>query len=351
MSAPNDHRFEIDRPRALIVGCAGTSLTEAERRLFRDFNPLGLILFQRNCRDSDQVRDLVDSFRALVERGDAPVLIDQEGGRVARLKPPHWRVSPPAEVFGKGFETDPDGARDAVWWNARLIAADLHDLGITVDCAPVLDLPQPDADGIIGDRAFAANPETIVDLARIACDGFVAGGVLPVIKHVPGHGRARVDSHKACPVVDTTGDELRRTDFHPFRELHAMPWAMTAHVVYTAFDPDHVATVSPIVVREVIRGWIGFEGVLVSDDLSMNALGGRLPDRALAALAAGCDVVLHCSGDLDEMTAIAEVCPPLGHLAALRLARAESMRRLPGPLDAVEAEERLESWVRKVSQT
>jgi len=309
-------------PRAAIFGCAGTALSDAERAFFRDANPLGFILFQRNCDNPEQVRALVAALRDSVGSADAPVLIDQEGGRVARLRPPHWQEYPAAAILAAAA-----APREAVSLTARLIAADLAALGITVDCAPVLDLAFAGADPVIGDRAYGAAPTTVTELGRAACEGLLAGGVLPIIKHIPGHGRATVDSHKALPTVMATGRELAETDFAPFRALYDMPWAMTAHIVYRALDPDHPATLSRRLIGETIRASIGFDGVLISDDLSMAALPGTLAERAKGALEAGCDVVLHCNGDPVEMTAIAGSIGPLAPAAHRRLARGEARRR------------------------
>lgn len=332
-------------PLALIVGCAGLRLDEAERRLFRQSDPLGLILFQRNCAEPEQVRALTAEFRECVGRADAPVLIDQEGGRVARLKPPHWRKAPPAGVFAQGFAADPDGAARAVRANARLIAAELIALGIDVDCAPVLDVRQPEGHGIIGDRAFGDGPEAVSRLAREMCRGLLEGGVMPVIKHMPGHGRARVDSHESCPRVEADAASLRAIDFEPFRALADMPWAMTAHVLYTAFDAMKPATVSPCVVADVIRGEIGFDGLLLSDDISMKALGGSLTERALAALAAGCDIALHCSGKMEEMVALCSACPPMTAEAWARFGRGRARLAVPAPADLAGIRAQLESWL------
>jgi beta-N-acetylhexosaminidase len=312
----------LSHERAILFSSAGESLSGDERAFFRDADPLGFILFQRNCRDREQVRTLIDDFRDCVGRADAPVLIDMEGGRVARLKPPEWRRYPAAARLAALPE-----AEEAVRLGARLIADDLAALGVTVDAMPVLDLPVPGADNVIGDRAYGGDPERVARLARAVCEGLLAGGVLPIIKHIPGHGRARIDSHKALPVVDEDIATLEDTDFAPFRALHDMPWAMTAHVVYSAIDAHRPATLSPTVIDRVIRGSVGFDGVLVSDDIGMGALGGGFGERAAAVLAAGCDLVLHCSGDLDEMRAAAEATGPLTPQAAARVARAEALRR------------------------
>ena len=311
-------------PRAVILGCAGEQLSEDDSRFFGAANPLGFILFRRNCCSRGQVRELVAALRGAIGRSDAPILIDQEGGRVARLRPPSWRLYPSAARLGS--LPDPQ-AEVAVRLGAQLIAHDLGDLGITVDCLPVLDVPVAGAHPVIGDRAYGTDPDRVTKLARVACRGLLDGGVLPVIKHIPGHGRARVDSHFACPVVETEADELSRTDFAPFHALAAMPWAMSAHIVYMTIDPTAPATFSRRVISEVIRGGIGFDGVLVSDDLSMQALGGDIAERAERALAAGCDLVLHCNGDRREMEAIVAAARPISTCTAERLAGAEAMRQ------------------------
>ena len=310
-------------PRAIVLGCSGESLTAFEQDFFAAADPVGFCLFRRNCSSPDQVRELVRALRDSVGRDDAPVLIDQEGGRVARLRPPHWRLYPSAARIA----SLPDPlAEQAAGLVGRLIADDLEPLGITVNCSPVLDLPIAGADPVIGDRAYGSEPGRVARLARAMCSGLLKGAVLPVLKHIPGHGRAWVDSHLACPRVETGRDELSRTDFLPFRELAQMPWAMTAHIVYTAIDAAAPATLSPRIVKEIIRGEIGFEGVLVSDDLSMRALGGRLGERARQALAAGCDLALHCNGDPREMEEVAAAAEPVSALAAERLANAEALR-------------------------
>ena len=289
-----------------MFGCSGLTLTAEEHAFFRDINPLGFILFQRNCDTPDQVRALVDALRDAVGRTDAPVMIDQEGGRVSRLKPPHWPEFPAAKAFADLYAENPDHGVEVSTLGGRLIAHELAGLGITIDCAPVLDVPQPGADPIIGDRAFGADVATISVLAKAFMSGLMKGGVAPIIKHIPGHGRALVDSHKDLPVVDASREDLQYTDFAPFRALHMAAWAMTAHVVYSDLDPKHPATLSASVIAEVIRKQIGFQGVLVSDDLSMKALSGGFADRARAALHAGCDVALHCNGEMDEMVQVAQ---------------------------------------------
>ena len=312
----------MSNERAILFGCAGETLGAEERAFFADANPLGFVLFQRNCREPQQVRALVAEMRACVGRDDAPVLIDQEGGRVARLKPPNWRRYPaPAQLAAL------DDAEMAVRLGAGLIADDLAALGVTVDCLPVLDLPVPGADGVIGDRAYGSEAALVARLGRAACEGLLAGGVLPVLKHMPGHGRARVDSHHALPVVDADLRTLEDTDFAPFRALADMPWAMTAHVVFSAVDARRPATTSPAVIDRVIRGSIGFAGVLVSDDIGMGALAGSIGERVAGVLAAGCDLAMHCNGTLDEMREAAEAAAPLTVEATARLARAEKLQR------------------------
>lgn len=322
----------------MILGLAGPALTEEERALFRSSDPLGFILFQRNCVTPSQVRALVAELRGLVGRADAPVLIDQEGGRVQRLRPPAWRKVPPAAVFGHLFTADPRRAIAATRTNARLIAAELASLGISVDCAPVLDLSYPEAHDIIGDRAFGARPEVVAALGRAFAEGLRAGGVLPVIKHVPGHGRALADSHLECPVVTAARAVLEQTDFRPFAELSKEPcWAMTAHIVFADLDPDRPATLSPIVIGEIIRERLGFDGVVLSDDLSMEALTGDLAMRTRAALDAGCDLVLHCNGSMEEMRAVASACRPLAPETKRRLAAAASALANGNGFDAAAA--------------
>jgi len=305
------------RSRA-IYGCAGPGLSAAERDFFRDVRPWGFILFGRNIENADQIRALVAALRETVEDGAAPILIDQEGGRVARLKPPLWAQRPAAALFGALYAQNQERAREATYLNARLIAHDLSSLGINVDCLPVLDVPVPGAHDIIGDRAFATDPATIIDLGRAQIQGLMEGGVLPVMKHIPGHGRAGADSHLALPRVSATVEELSASDFVTFRSLDSCPIAMTAHVVYDSIDPQRPATTSPKVIRDVIRGEIGFGGLLMSDDLSMKALDGPLALRAKAALFAGCDLALHCNGDMDEMKNVASEVKELDGLSLKR---------------------------------
>jgi beta-N-acetylhexosaminidase len=318
--------------RAFITGLAGLDISPDERDFLRETQPFGLIVFKRNVDNPAQLKRLTGEFRDLVGR-HAPVLVDQEGGRVQRLGPPHWPAYPPAGDFGLLYDRDPEAGRAAACVGARLIASDLSEVGIDVDCLPLADVPVADADGIIGDRAYGTAPDKVAVLARAAAEGLLAGGVLPVLKHLPGHGRARADSHLALPVVETDRATLEATDFAAFRPLRNIPLGMTAHVVFSAFDPVAPATTSAIMVKDVIRGFIGFEGLLMSDDLSMQALSGSLGARANAALSAGCDVVLHCNGKLAEMREVAEAAPQLAGIAAARAEAALARRRKPEPIN------------------
>ncbi len=328
------------RSRA-IYGCAGTILAPEERDFFRAAQPWGFILFGRNIADKEQVRALCAALRETVDDERAPILIDQEGGRVARLKAPHWKTRPPAARFGEMYGVSHEAALEAVYLNARLIAHDLCEAGINVDCAPVLDVPVAGADAVIGDRAFAFDPAAIIDLGRAQIEGLMEGGVLPVMKHCPGHGRATADSHLALPRVATEAEELSATDFVTFRSLNTCPMAMTAHVVYEGIDPQRPATTSPKVIRDVIRGEIGFDGLLISDDLSMNALDGPLSVRTKAALFAGCDVVLHCNGKMDEMREVASEVKELDGVHLRRAEHALSHLSTPDAFDPAAAEAKL----------
>jgi beta-N-acetylhexosaminidase len=338
--------------KAMILGCAGLELSADEKEFFRRHNPLGFILFARNCETPEQISKLVRDLRASVGRDDAPVLIDQEGGRVQRLKPPRWRQAPPAARFGELFRRDPELGREAVEFNMRLIAADLIALGIDVDCVPCIDVPVPGAHDVIGDRAFALQAEIVADLGRVTANTMLDMGIMPIIKHVPGHGRAGVDSHHALPGVDTSVIELQHSDFLPFASLSDMPWAMTAHVLYTAVDAERPATTSAIVIERIIRGVIGFQGLLLSDDLSMQALGGTLGERTRAAMAAGCDIALHCNGKMDEMVQVAEATGPLTPAAQERLARGRkrlNKRKPPTTGEIAAWQKRLDGLLQPVS--
>jgi beta-N-acetylhexosaminidase len=328
------------RTRA-IYGCAGLVLSADERDFFRQARPWGFILFGRNIQDPDQVRRLTQALRETLGEDAVPILIDQEGGRVARLQPPHWHERAPAACFGAVYASNPELAREAVYLNARLIARDLAGLGINVDCLPVLDVPIAGSHDIIGDRAFAADPATVIDLGRAQIEGLMEGGVLPVMKHIPGHGRAGSDSHLALPRVGASAEELSASDFVTFRSLNQCPIAMTAHVVYESIDPQRPATTSPKVIRDVIRGEIGFDGLLMSDDLSMQALDGPLDVRAKAALFAGCDVVLHCNGGMDEMSEVAKEAKTLDGVSLKRAEQALDHLSVPDTFDPAAAEARL----------
>jgi len=325
----------------VIYGCSAEELGTEERAFFRDAQPWGFILFARNIATRGQVRALVESLRETVGDPRAPVLIDQEGGRVVRLKPPEWHERPAAARFGEVYGASQEEAVEAAYLNARLIAADLGELGINVDCLPVLDLPVEGADDIIGDRAFARDPAAVIALGRAVIEGLLEGGVLPVMKHIPGHGRALADSHLALPRVATAAEELSATDFVTFRSLNPCPMAMTAHVVYEGIDPQRPATTSPKVIRDVIRGEIGFDGVLMTDDISMGALEGPISVRAKAALFAGCDVVLHCNAKMDEMIEVAAATKPLEGASLKRAEHALSLLSAAVAFDPAEAEAHL----------
>jgi beta-N-acetylhexosaminidase len=306
----------------VFFGLEGQSLSANERALFADIRPAGYILFARNCDSHAQIRQLTDTLRALDGRAHLPILIDQEGGRVARLKPPQWPTFPAGRTLGDLYAQDPARALQAARVNAQALGVMLNGLGISVDCLPVLDVPAPGAHDVIGDRAYGLTADIVADLGRATLEGLAQGGIVGVIKHIPGHGRAGVDSHLSLPIVDAPLAALQAVDFQPFRALADAPMAMTAHVVYTALDAQHCATLSPRVIAEVIRGFIGFDGLLMSDDLGMKALAGDWADLTRQTLDAGCDIVLHCSGILEEMTAIAAALPPMAPQAMLRLQRA-----------------------------
>jgi beta-N-acetylhexosaminidase len=318
--------------RAFITGVAGSALTDEERRFLRDTQPWGFIIFKRNVTGAASLRRLIDDCRSAVGR-NAPVLIDQEGGRVQRLGPPDWPSYPPGAVYGALYDRDREKGLAAARLGARLIAADLAILGIDVDCLPLGDVPVAGADAVIGDRAYGTAPDKVAAIAAAVAEGLAEGGVLPVLKHIPGHGRATADSHKKLPVVGTDRETLNRTDFAAFRPLRDLPMAMTAHVVFNAIDPLAPGTLSPLIVKAVIRDSIGFQGLLMSDDISMGALAGSLAERSAAAIAAGCDVVLHCNGEMPEMRAVAAAVPELTGEAARRAAAALAAKRPAAPID------------------
>jgi beta-N-acetylhexosaminidase len=318
--------------RAFISGLSGPVLTGDERAFLREAAPWGLILFRRNIVEPEQVRRLVAEARESTGY-DAPVLIDQEGGRVQRLGPPHWPLYPAGAAYGRLYDDDPAVALLAARLGARLIAGDLLALGIDVDCLPLADVPVAGADPVIGDRAYGTTPEKVSAIAAAVAEGLMEGGVLPVLKHLPGHGRPTADSHEQLPVVTTDRELLEATDFAAFRPLAALPLGMTAHVVFTSIDPTAPATASPTIIGEVIRDSIGFVGALMSDDISMGALTGSIGERTRVALAAGCDLVLHCNGRLDEMQAVAAEAPMLDGAPARRCAAALAARRPPTAID------------------
>ena len=328
---------------ASIFGCSGLTLSNEERAFFRDVRPWGFILFRRNVDTPDQVRALTAALRETVDDAHTPILIDQEGGRVQRLGPPHWPKYPTGRAYGQVAANDPLTGQALARLGGRLIAEDLRKLGINVDCVPVLDVPQPGAHDVIGDRAYGDTVEVIARLGRSAAEGLIAGGVLPVIKHIPGHGRALSDSHLALPEVDASLEALDATDFQPFRVLSDMPMAMTAHVIYRAIDKLRPATNSRRAIS-LIRERLGFGGLLMSDDLSMKALSGDFSDRAKASLRAGCDIVLHCNGNMAEMKAVIAGTGALrGHAGRRAGAALSRLARLPEPFDEPEARARFEA--------
>jgi beta-N-acetylhexosaminidase len=319
-------------PRAFISGLSSLTLTSDERAFLREAGPWGLILFKRNIQDRAQVSELVSEAQHELGR-EAPVLIDQEGGRVQRLGPPHWPAYPPGAAYGKLYDRDQAVGLEAARLGARLIAADLAELGISVDCLPLADVPVGGADAVIGDRAYGETPGKVAAIAAAIAEGLAEGGVLPVLKHIPGHGRANADSHKSLPVVHADRATLEATDFAAFRPLKKLPLGMTAHVVFKSIDPVHPATTSATMIGEVIRGFIGFDGLLMGDDISMGALSGSIAERARASLRAGCDLVLHCNGQMDEMREVAAAAPELSGPSARRAEAALAARKPPLPID------------------
>ena len=331
--------------RAFITGVSGPELTGAEREFIRSERPWGFILFKRNIETPAQVILLVRELREAIGNPEAPVLIDQEGGRVQRLGPPHWPVYPSGAAFGVLYDIDRTLGLTAARLSARLMAADLIELGVTVDCLPLADVPVAGADAVIGNRAYGTEPGKVAAIARAVTDGLEQGGVLPVLKHIPGHGRATADTHFRLPEVDTSKIELERTDFAAFQPLADLPMAMTAHVVFSALDPAQPATTSATIIQQVIRGVIGFQGLLMSDDVSMNALAGSIAERTRAIFTAGCDMVLHCNGKLDEMREVAAETPELSGMALERARRALASRRAPQAFDRLAARAELEALV------
>jgi beta-N-acetylhexosaminidase len=333
--------------RAFITGISGTELNAAEREFIRAERPWGFILFKRNIETPAQVIQLVNELRKEADRTDAPILIDQEGGRVQRFGPPHWPAYPAGSVFGRLYDLDPELGLTAARLSARLIAADLGDLGVSVDCLPLADVPVAGADAVIGNRAYGTEPGKVAAIARAVTEGLEQGGILPVLKHIPGHGRATADTHFRLPVVETSKAELERSDFAAFQPLADLPMAMTAHVVFSALDPAHPATTSATIIHQVIRGVIGFQGLLMSDDVSMNALAGSIAERTRAILAAGCDMVLHCNGKLDEMREVARETPELSGPALQRAERALASRKAPQAFDRRQARAELDALINR----
>src|SRR5882757_2105328 len=333
------------RRRAFITGIAGTELSAAEREFIAAEQPWGFILFKRNIDNPSQVAALNSELRSIVGDVDAPVLIDQEGGRVQRFARPNWPVYPPGALFGRLYDIDSALGLTAARLSARLIADDLLKVGVTVDCLPLADVPVAGADAVSGDRAYGTEPGKVAAIARAVTDGLEQGGILPVLKHIPGHGRATADTHYSLPVVDTPEDELNRTDFAAFQSLADLPMAMTAHVVFSAVDAAHPATTSATMIERVIRGFVGFQGLLMSDDVSMNALAGSIAERTRAVFAAGCDVVLHCNGKLDEMHQVARETPELSGRTMERARRALAARKPPQAFDRTAARAELDTLI------
>jgi beta-N-acetylhexosaminidase len=331
--------------RGFITGVSGLELSADERAFIGEARPWGFILFKRNVETPEQVALLVRELRESVGAPDAPVLIDQEGGRVQRLGPPHWPVYPPGAVFGALYDIDPALGLTAARLSARLIAADLLEIGVTVDCLPLADVPVAGADAVIGNRAYGTEPHKVAAIARAVTEGLQQGGILPVLKHIPGHGRATADTHFRLPEVDTSKAELERTDFAAFQPLADLPMAMTAHVVFSALDPAQPATTSATIIEQVIRGVIGFQGLLMSDDVSMNALAGSIAERTRAIIGAGCDMVLHCNGRLDEMREVARETPELSGNALERAKRALASRQPPQAFDRLAARAELDRLI------
>jgi beta-N-acetylhexosaminidase len=306
---------------AAIYGLEGLALTDEERGFFKDADPAGYILFRRNCEDRDQLRALTDDLRSLSGRNELPILIDQEGGRVARMQPPVWEKFPPAWAFAELYAKAPISAIEAVMANSRALALMLRDCGINVDALPLLDVRQEGADDIIGDRALGAEPMQVAALGRAVLDGFASAGVVGIVKHMPGHGRALCDSHKDLPIVEASEEDLA-VDLEPFEKLNWAPMGMMAHVVYTVWDKDRPASQSPTVIRDIVRGRIGFDGWLMSDDIGMEALRGGFAERAAGVIGGGCDVALHCSGKMEEMVAVASAVPAMTGESEERLRQA-----------------------------
>ena len=337
----------MNESKAMILGCSGLTLSDAERGFYKQQNPLGFILFSRNIGSADQILRLTQDLRSAVDNPQAPILIDQEGGRVQRLRPPIAANYPSASQLGEIFQKNQDIGLHAVWLMSRLHAFDLLSLGINVDCLPVLDVPSKDGHEVIGSRAYSNRAEGVVMMGRLACDGLKAGGVLPVIKHMPGHGRAIADTHKELPIVMTSHAELSASDFIPFAALSDELMAMSAHVVFSDIDKNAPATTSKIVVDDIIRGEIGFDGLLISDDVSMNALSGDFLQRTTRIFSAGCDIVLHCGGDMDEMETVASHTPILSGVPLLRAEAVLSSFSEPDDIDEQDIRQEFEDLINR----
>jgi len=331
--------------KAFITGLSGTVLTAAERDFIRPQRPWGFILFRRNIETPALVEGLTAEVRNVLGEGDVPFLVDQEGGRVQRFRPPNWPLYPAGASFGQLYKLDPGFGLRAAHLSARLIADDLTKVGVTVDCLPLADVPVPGADDVIGDRAYGHEPKKVSAIARAVTEGLEEGGILPILKHIPGHGRAMADSHLSLPVVDAPKSELESIDFAAFKPLADLPMAMTAHVVFSAYDPAQPATTSATMIEQVIRGLIGFQGLLMSDDVGMNALAGSIAERTKALLSAGCDMVLHCSGELAEMHQVAREAPELSGKALHRANAALASRKSPKSFDRVAARAELDGLI------
>lgn len=331
--------------KAFITGLSGTELTGAERDFIRAERPWGFILFRRNIDTPTQVATLTAEIRNVLGEAEVPILVDQEGGRVQRFRPPNWPLYPPGAAFGQLYDLDPALGLKAARLSARLIADDLAKVGVTVDCLPLADVPVPGANDVIGDRAYGNAPAKVAAIARAVTEGLEQGGILPVLKHIPGHGRATADSHLALPVVDTPKTELEAIDFAAFKPLADLPMAMTAHVVFTAYDGAHPATTSATMINQVIRGLIGFQGLLMSDDVGMNALAGSIAERSRALLSAGCDMVLACSGEPEEMHQVARETPELAGKALARAKAALASRKAPKTFDREAARVELDELI------
>lgn len=313
-----------------IFGIAGTALTARERDFFAEADPAGYILFARNCESKDQLRALTDELRAIHGRDRLIISIDQEGGRVRRMKPPVWLEHPPGSAYAALYQIAPISAIEAARSGAELLGRELAEMGISVDFHPPLDLPQPGAHEVIGDRALGSEPMQVAALGRAILEGLAAARVVGCIKHMPGHGRSGADTHKELPVVTASASELEH-DLAPFRALRDTPLGMTGHLLFTAWDSERPATLSPVVIGEIIRGSIGFDGLLLTDDIDMEALTGSVPERAERALAAGCDLVLNCWAKMEDMEGIAGRCGSLTEAAAARLARVHAAMGEPAP--------------------